>query len=68
MTMLRRGEGEACLPKAAARFVDESFFVRANVRVLDTGKDADLIEGVLLFLVRKFDHFDFLESVDISVS
>jgi len=54
--------------KTAAGFVDKCFFIRADVRMFDTGKNTNFIEGIFLLFVGELDHFDFLESVDFAIS
>lgn len=55
------------LPQTTTWLINESLLIGADIGVLDTGKNADLVQGILLFLVGQFDHFDFLQSVDIVV-
>lgn len=56
------------LPQTALFFVDEGFLVGADVRVLNTGQNADLVQCVLFFLLRQSTHVDFFEGVDGVVS
>lgn len=55
------------LPERRGRLVEESLLVAGNKGILDTGKDADLVESILLFAVGQVLNFDFLKSVLLSV-
>lgn len=42
-------------------------FIADDIGALDRGKNPDLIECIFLFLFGEVIHFDFLESIDLSV-
>jgi hypothetical protein len=55
------------LPEGLRRVVDKSLVIGADRFMLDTGQNSDFVERVVLFLVGKLDHFDFLESVGLLI-
>lgn len=55
------------VPERLALLVEEGLLVLDHVLGADGGEDADLVEGVLLFLFAEVLHFDFLECVDLVV-
>ena len=52
------------VPQARARLVDKSFFVSNYICMKNTGKNSDFIQSILLFFIRKIQHFNFFESVN----
>ena len=47
--------------------LDEGMLIADDVGGVEGGEDADLVEGVLLLLVREIVHLHFLEGVDLGV-
>jgi len=56
---------ERALPERVG--LDEGLLVADDVRALDGGEDADLVEGVLLLLLRQVRHLHLLQGVGLGV-
>lgn len=48
--------------------LEEDFLIANDAVVLQTGQDADLVEGILDFLLREVRQFHFLQGVYLAVS
>ena len=46
--------------EAAPSIIDKRFLIRADAIVLNTCKNSDFVQGILLFFVRELAHLDFL--------
>lgn len=56
------------LPQWLGTLVNKSLMVCTDALVADWRKNAHLIECVLLFFIRKFAHFDFLQCIGLIIS